>query len=387
MPNVVQDDSRPGEPAGSAGRRLSYLCFQVTRQGQASHAHVTEIIRGLERRGWQVSLFEPDYGTGSQAPSLWRRIISYWPVQMRLWRTSPVPEVLYVRAHPAALPSLMWARLKGIAVIQEVNGTFDDLRLIYPRLWPLSPFIRGICRLCLRMADGVITVTSELRQWLQPMARGASITVVPNGANTELFHPGEPARELAGQRYVVFVGAMSPWQGLETMLAAVSLPEWPRSVRLVLVGDGVERPKAEAAAALNGAVVCLGGRNYREIPGILRGAIAGLSVQNTRRQSQRFGFSALKVFETLACGVPVIVTDFPGQREVVIDNDCGIVIPPDNPRALASAVARLTANLGAAAEMGRRGSHAVVREHSWQRRADDTIDAIESTIAERARHV
>jgi glycosyltransferase involved in cell wall biosynthesis len=272
-------------------------------------------------------------------------------------------------------------------VIEEVNGTFDDLRLMYPLLLPLFPLIYGTSLVSLAMADGLITVTNELREWLQTKARGKVVTVVPNGANTELFHPGEAAKEMGTQPYVAYVGVMSPWQGLETMLAAASLPEWPAPVRLVLVGAGVEQGKAEAAAALNKRVIYLGRRDYREIPGILRGAMAGLSVQNTRRQSSKFGFSALKMFETLACGVPVIVTDFPGQRELVSDTGSGIVIPPDDPKALANAVQKLIGNPEMARQMGRRGREAVVREHSWQRRADDTGDAIRRAIARKVAHV
>lgn len=45
-------------------RRMAYLCLQATREGQASYAHVHEIIKGLEHRGWEVQLFEPVYGQG-----------------------------------------------------------------------------------------------------------------------------------------------------------------------------------------------------------------------------------------------------------------------------------------------------------------------------------
>jgi glycosyltransferase involved in cell wall biosynthesis len=93
------------------------------------------------------------------------------------------------------------------------------------------------------------------------------------------------------------------------------------------------------------------------------------------------------MYETLACGVPAIVTDFPGQRELVISAGCGIVIPPDDPSALAKAVREMSEKPKMAREMGRLGREAVVRDHSWQRRADDTGDAIRRAIARRAAHV
>lgn len=384
----TQDETRVTVQTGACGEapHLCYLCFQATKEGQASHAHVHEIIGGLERRGWRVSLFEPDYGSATQPLPLWRKVAQYLPTQFRLWQASPRPTVLYIRAHPAALPSLIWARLKGIAVIEEVNGTFDDLHLMYPRLMPLFPLIYVVSVICIALADGLITVTNELRDWLQAKIGGKVISVVPNGANTELFRPGQAAPETGPDPYVVFVGAMSPWQGIETMLAAARLPQWPAAVRLVMVGTGVEQSNVEAAAALDPRIIYLGHRDYHQIPAIVRGAVAGLSVQNTRRKSRKYGFSALKVFETLACGVPVIVTDFPGQREMIADTASGIVIPPDDPVALANAVRKLNGDPEVARDMGRRGREAVVREHSWQSRADATDNTICQVLTQKMTH-
>lgn len=384
----TQDEIRVDVQSGACSEtpHLYYLCFQATKEGQASHAHVHEIIGGLEHRGWKVSLFEPDYGSVPQPLSLWRRVAQYLPTQLRLWRASPRPKVLYVRAHPAALPSLIWAKLHGIAVFEEVNGTFDDLRLMYPLLLPLFPLIYVASLVSLSLADGLITVTNELRDWLQTKTKGKIISVVPNGANTELFCPGQATREMGPDPYAVFVGAMSPWQGIETMLAAIRLPQWPAPVRLVLVGTGVEQGIVEAAAALDPRILYLGHRDYQQIPAIVRGAVAGLSVQNTRRKSRKYGFSALKVFETLACGVPVIVTDFPGQREMIAGIASGIVIPPDDPIALASAVRKLNGDPEAARDMGRRGREAMVRDHSWQNRADATGNMICHVLAQKMTH-
>ena len=82
--------------------------------------------------------------------------------------------------------------------------------------------------------------------------------------------------------------------------------------------------------------------------------------------------------KTLACGVPAIVTDFPGQADLVREGRCGLIIPDGDGDALARAVAQLAAHPEEARAMGDRGLELVRREHSWQRRAEQTDRLIAS---------
>ena len=130
------------------------------------------------------------------------------------------------------------------------------------------------------------------------------------------------------------------------------------------------------AAAENGRVIYLGHRPYHEVPGIITGALAGICAKsNPGGWSDNYGLYPLKVFETLACGVPAIVTDFPGQRELITDNNCGLVIPQNDASSLARAVAYLRQHPAERAEMGRRGRQIVEKQFSWQHSAD-TTDAV-----------
>jgi glycosyltransferase involved in cell wall biosynthesis len=77
----------------------------------------------------------------------------------------------------------------------------------------------------------------------------------------------------------------------------------------------------------------------------------------------------LKMFEALACGTPVIVSDLPGQAEFIRNHRCGIVVPVADPLALAGAVAELAGDESRARELGRAGAEVVLAEHSWSARA------------------
>lgn len=364
-------------------RVVHYLCLQATRQGQASHAHVHEIIRGLRKRGWNVRLFEPSYANAIRDPSLLQRMIEFVRVQVRLW-LSGRPDILYVRSHFAAWPTAVWARLRNVPVIQEINGTYEDLFLAWPWTRRFARLFIGLIRSQLRWADAVITVTPQLAKWVREEGISREVYMIPNGANTELFSPDakDGAPHDLPMPYVIFFGALAPWQGVDTMLAAVEHPDWPSEVTLLILGDGVERPKVEEVASRCSRVQYWGLQPYTRLPRLITGSLAALSVQSAPKgRGLDTGLFPLKLFESLACGVPVIVSDIPGMADLIRAGRCGLVIPPDDPEGLAKAVRYLYSHPEECSLMGKRGRELVEHEHSWDRRAQDTSSVLERILA------
>lgn len=368
-----------------SNKDLFYLCLQASQEGQASHAHVREIITGLDKRGWRVSLYEPKYANTLHAPRLINRLLGITLAQVKMWLqlARKKPSVLYIRSHFASWPSAILARMLGVPVVQEVNGTYEDLFIAWPWTRRLAKLFIWAIRTQLRKANAVIAVTPQLSRWAE--GEGAKDTyVIPNAANIRIFHPGatiDGGLQLP-DKYVVFFGALAPWQGINTMLKAVRDASWPNEVSLVIVGDGVERMKVEKAARRTDKIVYLGRQPYLSVPGIVARSIAGLSPQcDAGRRSLDTGLFPLKVFETMACGVPVVVSDFPGMADLVREAGCGIVIQPENHRELAESVRYLYENPQERELMGRRGIGAVIREHSWDKRAEDTSKILESMMS------
>lgn len=352
--------------------RLAYLTLQATTEGQAAHAHVHEICRGLTARGHEIELFEPDYLESS--PGAVARLAEFGRLQRRLLARLGSFEAVYVRSHFAALPTSLACALNGIPTVQEINGTHEDLLLAWPATRYAAPVFRAAARRQWRLASALVAVTAPLARWVGSEAGGRDAHVVPNGADVRRFRPvpDEPPPLGLPPRYVVFVGALAPWQGIGTLLDAVRDSAWPSAVSLIVVGDGVERPAVERAVAEGLPVRALGRVSYADVPRVVRAALAGISPQNAGAGRSAKGLSPLKVYETLACGVPAVVTDFPGQAELVRAVGCGLVVPPEDPHALATAVARLAEHPSAARRLGRRGRAVVEREHSWDARAAAT---------------
>jgi glycosyltransferase involved in cell wall biosynthesis len=262
-----------------------------------------------------------------------------------------------------------------------VNGTELDLIVSRPWLRPLRPLLRWLYVSQYRCSQHLFPVANELGAWLRTEARHDRVTVVPNAANIDLFRPIDaPAQE----PFVVFFGGLTDWHGVDLMVDAVRHPDWPAGVRLVVIGTGVRRNLIEDAVRDGLPVRWLGYRPYEELPRLIAGALAGLIPTTNPLGRSSTGLNPLKLFETLACGIPAIVTALPGQRELVAQGRCGLVVPCDDAAALAHAVRELAADPARAREMGKRGLELVRASHSWHARAVEIDKVLRACLAEGA---
>ncbi len=358
--------------------KVHYLCLQATREGQASYSHVHEIVNGLRRRGCDVEIFEPAYR--EDHPSILTRLLAFLTVQWRLIRAGK-PDVLYIRWHFASILSALCFRLRGVPVVQEVNGHYEDLFSVWPAARRIGWLFIFVSRLQLQLADAVIVVTTQLVDWVRRQGSSAPVEVISNGANVALFAPTAVASIDLPRPYVVFFGALSPWQGIGLLLDAKAHPDWPADVTLVVVGDGMDRDKVEMAAGRDSAIRYLGRQPQQLLPGIVANSIAGLIPKVNAAGHDETGLMPLKLFEILACGVPAIVTEFPGMADLVREADCGLVVPGDSPARLAAAIARCHADPELVRAMGARGREAVVGEHSWDARAGATYGLLRRLVS------
>ena len=358
--------------------RLAYLSLETPRPGQASQTHTDEIIASLRALGWTVELFATASGGASRGSSFRGRLVDYARVQRSLAGRIGAFDALFIRSHFMALPVVIWAWRRKLPVVHEINGKPAEIGVTYPGLKVAEPLFGWLYRRQYRLAAHLFAVTEGLAQWARTLAGHDRVSVVPNGANTALFKPEGPRADFAGP-YVVFVGGLVAWHGVETMLAALQEPAWPADVRLVIVGDGVERGKVERACA-DGRLLWLARQPYEAVPDILRGALAALCVIEDRDGRSASGVAPLKLYEAMACGVPVIASDLPFQADIVRSAQAGLVVPPAEAASVAAAVQRLAANPHEARAMGCNGAAYVAREASWRHRGRDIDRVLRSLL-------
>jgi glycosyltransferase involved in cell wall biosynthesis len=170
------------------------------------------------------------------------------------------------------------------------------------------------------------------------------VTVLYNGIDVEAIRAVPPDRDgmraefgfPPGSPVVTCVSRLKAHKGHGDLLEALArlAPREP-GVRLLVVGDGPERPALEArsrAPDLKGRVTFTGNRD--DVPRLLRSSdLAALA-------SLREGFSNV-VLECLAAGLPLVVTDVGGNREAMDGERTGLLVPPRDPQALARGLERL----------------------------------------------
>jgi glycosyltransferase involved in cell wall biosynthesis len=334
--------------------------------GQAAGVHVLELYSAIERQGWRGRLVTRQNCSD-------RRALAYLQVLLRAVRAIRHVDVLYVRAHPVALPLLLVARVTRTTTVLEVNGHTSDLTDVYRRLAPAGRALVAVDRAVLRMACVVVAVSPGLAARVTADVRGrVPVTVIPNAADPRLFRPDVDGRLRLPVPYVAYCGALAPWQGLETVLGAVTSPDWPSHVALVIAGGGPLRTQIVAAAAAEESRVrYLGILPHAEVPAVLAGSLAVVSVRTQPHASP------VKLFEAFACGVPVVASAVPGQSELVESHECGLLIPPSDAGSLARAVTLLAARPELRERLAANAAKAS-RGQDWDARAADLIEVVEN---------
>ncbi len=205
------------------------------------------------------------------------------------------------------------------------------------------------------------------------------MTVVPVGVDHTVFRPRPGARAVPG-RLMVTSSSDVPMKGLVPLLEAVATLRRTRAVELVVVG----RPQK-------------GGRVDRALDRLgLRPAVRFVSGISDEELARRYGEAevavvpslyegfSLPAVEAMACGVPVVTTTGGALPEVVGRNgETAVLVPPDDPGALATAIARLLDDPGARARLGAAGRARVLGRFTWRVTAEGTAACYRALLERR----
>jgi glycosyltransferase involved in cell wall biosynthesis len=340
------------------------------------------MCQGLSHRGWQVSL------VASNVPSQVVEGVRVHGVRVPKSRLLRALVGGYRAAHAARAidaeiyhfhdPELLiwkWLlALGGRLVVYDMHEYVPGA--ITTRPWipsgvrqTLARCWRLLERLTLRRTPVVLAERSYAKHypWLPRKV------VVLNLPDTETLLSIPPT---AHSSRVVYVGRVSRGRGSLRMIEAVRLlRERGLDVELDIVGPVAEAHREELVAAIEHARVpnvrMHGYMKPLEAWRLAAGAIAGLAVLEP--EPNYVESFPTKMFEYMALGLPVIVSDFPLYREVVDGSACGVCVDPLDSAALAAAVERLLRDPATAQELGRNGREAVQKRYRW----DQQLDALE----------
>lgn len=210
----------------------------------------------------------------------------------------------------------------------------------------------------MRELSGVIATTEKWKQrFLKSNANTVTVMNYPR-----LDQLPSPTPYLEKQNEVFYVGDLTRVRGTVDMVAAMQFVD----ATFNLGGPFSEPGLHDEVAALNSwhKVNELGFIDRSVVHEMLDRSKVGLVVLHPTPAYKEA--LAVKVFEYMAAGIPVVCSDVGIQSEVVKAEKCGICVPPKDPKAIGDAINYLLANSEEAEAMGQRGRKAVVREYNWE---------------------
>ena len=340
------------------------------------------LARGLREAGCDVVVVSGDRNvrrpTRDEVDGLlvWRlpvwRVVSNTPVNLAWWRylrqiiRAERPDV--VNAHtpvPFMVDMVTWAAGRTPVVV-----TYHAASLLKPGSLLMTALIRGYLAwqlLTLSRARAIIAVSEYVRARLTPWQ--GKTTVVPNAVSSVA-----PARDVPGTG-LVFISNLEPthrWKGLDQVLEALALVNRDGlAVTLTVIGDGADRPRYE--------------QRVKELDLSERVHFAGQLVESDRDELIRkaaavvlYPTTANDAFPTVmleawAQGVAVIAAASGPLPSLLHDRETGLLVPPDNPAALAQAVGGALRDPAELSALGEAGRQLVVREYLWPGRVERTL--------------
>ncbi len=229
-------------------------------------------------------------------------------------------------------------------------------------------------RTAVEAADAVVAVSDGMRAdvlEVYPAVPPERVRVIRNGIDTQEYTPDPGTDVLAkygvdpGRPYVLFVGRVTRQKGVPVLLrAAASLDP---AAQLVLCAGQADTPEltTEVDALVDGLTQTRSGVL------MISGMLAKREVIQLLTHARVFAcpsvYEPLGIvnLEAMACGTAVAASRVGGIPEVVADGETGLLVPPDDPQALAGALNALLADPGLAAAMGEAGRRRAVAEFGW----------------------
>jgi glycosyltransferase involved in cell wall biosynthesis len=244
---------------------------------------------------------------------------------------------------------LMLLACIGLRVRMIISERVDPIAHEENRIWTAlrSPLYQ--------FADVMVVQTESIARWFRRrLSRRTRVVVIPNPVTPQ--SEVEPYARKA-EPFLLAAGRLTHQKGFDLLIRAFgSATALTQDLQLVIAGEGPEAQSLrDLAAELGvGARVSFPGR-VRELSRLLKSAVAFIL------PSRYEGFPNV-LLEALAAGVPCVAADCPGATREILDNGAyGLLVPPEDSRALADAIRRMVTDSGLRTRFSQAGAGAVER--------------------------
>jgi glycosyltransferase involved in cell wall biosynthesis len=278
------------------------------------------------------------------------------------------PLVPYVKS---GLPKVLTLHSLWNAEIRQFPR-IEDVYSLYVRLFHKT--FRAIENRSMDNADSIITVSEAVKKELKEYGVGIeNTTVIWNGVDINMFQRGENPRG----KNILFVGRLVTRKGLADLVESAKFvtDHCPDCV-FTIVGSGLLEQK------LRKRIKQLNLTNHFSF-------IGNVSQEKLVEYYQKAWVYVLPSYyeglpktllEAMACGLPAIVTNIPGNAEVTLNGVTGLIVPPKNPKELARAINKVLDDGDLRNRMGESGRKRAEEVFTWDAMAKQVIKVYEDLL-------
>ena len=239
-------------------------------------------------------------------------IVAFW-AKICLEIQTIKPDVFHAQSLLCGIPAVVAKKFLKIPYV--VWGQGSDIYLP-------GRFTRMTSKSILQNADAVLALTEDMKQKMREIC-DRDISVVPNGIDLKRFEISSGEKKEGSAKTIIFVGRLHPVKGVQYLIEAMAIvhQQMP-DVKLVIVGDGVERARLEELAEklnLNGCIQFAGQVPQESIPRLMH-------------QADVFALSSLSeglpvvILEAMAAGLPIVATKVGGIPDIVEEGVNGYLV-------------------------------------------------------------
>jgi glycosyltransferase involved in cell wall biosynthesis len=301
--------------------------------------------------------------SGEQISNTYKRLtIGIWRMYCKIRQLNP--QVVHLH-DPELIPLGILLKFHGIKVVQDIH---EDYRQVIKGSRRLSPLVKSAFylvvaafeRLAISFFDGVVCATDRIARNFP----SGDLIAIKNFPEIGEFAATASIAYKARGRNVVYIGGVSKIRGAFEMVEAIERVRNPET-KLLLAGVFQPNELREKISSLPGwrRVDFLGWVGRKDAACIFSRSRIGLVILHPH--GNYVESLPTKMFEYMAAGIPVVMSDFPFFQELIKKYKCGLVTDPLDPASIARAIDWLLDHPEEAEEMGRRGRDAVENELNW----------------------
>lgn len=353
------------------GHEVFLLASDKDGRPVAEDVDGVHVRRYAARAGWMVSKISAAMTYADWRSPLWERAIEDYVAANDI-------EALHVHDLPAVASALVVGKRHGIPVTFDMHENYPAAIGFWPRgraarLFQTPARYRSYEKRAVTGADRVVAVVDESRDRIVALGVDPAKVTVFTNVDDEVDAPTWTPRD--GEFVVAYAGGFGPHRGIDTLVRAMpAIRERVPGAKLVLMGAG------KGESELRELVVALGIRDAVEFTGWIgleemRSRLAVANVGTVPHQANEHTDSTVphKLFQYMAMGLPVVVTDCAPLARIIDQTGAGRVALAGDPASLAEAIVAL-ADPDAAEKASRAGVESVRDRYNLEREGEHLTD-------------